>query len=320
MQWKVAPPGQRADRILRWMMRRGFPILAWLAPRVPRIVLVIGAWVVITVVMTIYPAPRRAARINISRLLDLPLDSPAVGRATRKMLHAFGMAWADLFCFGGLDRERILALVRLRQGVERLDAVHATGRGAVLLTAHLGPWEVGAMIVRCLGMPISIVYVPDRFAEAESFRSLLRRGVGGDVEEIPLDLADRLSTLPALRAITAGRLLAMQGDRDFNDRGVPVQFCGRTVRFPAGPLLLARMTGAPVVPAFVVYQPDFSLGVEVGEPFEVARTGDRDADLAAALAHWAAILEDAVHRYPTQWFTFYDFFSDAATEVAEVPT
>ena len=88
------------------------------------------------------------------------------------------------------------------------------GKGAILLTAHLGPWEVGAIIVRSLGMPISIVYVPDRFAEAEHFRSLLRRGAAGDVEEIPLDLDDHLSTLPALRALAAGRLLAMQGDRE----------------------------------------------------------------------------------------------------------
>jgi KDO2-lipid IV(A) lauroyltransferase len=323
MQWWTKAPGERAEALLRWMMRRGFPLLIWLAPRIPRWVLVAGAWLIINVVMVVYPAPKRAARINLGRVLGREPRDPVVGRATRRLVHSFGMAWADLFSLGQMSREALLELVVARDGVELLDRVHADGKGAILLTAHLGPWEVGAIIVRSLGMPISIVYVPDRFAEAEHFRSLLRRGAAGDVEEIPLDLDDHLSTLPALRALAAGRLLAMQGDRDFNGRGTPVSFFGRQVRFPVGPLLLARMTGAPVVPAFVLYRDDFTLAVEVGEAFEVAKTHDRAADVRAALGHWATILEDAVRRHPTQWFTFYDLFTQSAAEppgaVASVP-
>lgn len=312
MQWKLPHPGQRADPLLRWMIRRGFPALAWVAPRVPRPVLVAGAWFVISVVMAIYPAPKRAIRANLAHLLGRAVESREVRRGTRTLLHRFGMAWADLFSLGQLSRERILALVVEKSGVERLDRLHQEGKGAVLLTAHLGPWEVGAIILRSLGMPLSIVYVPDRYAEAEQFRSVLRKGLGGNLEEIPIDLDDQLSTLPALRALAAGRFVAMQGDRDFNDRGVPAFFFGVEVRMPPGPLLLARMTGVPVVPAFVVYREDFTLAVEVGEPFEVARTADRAADLSRALEHWVAILEETARRYPTQWFTFYDFFADAA--------
>lgn len=312
MQWRLPPPSEQAEWLLRWMMRRGFPVLTFLAPRLPRWALILGARFIMTVVKVIYPGLRRAAAGNLSRVMERPLDSPEVRKATRRLMVSFGMSWADLFGFGQLNREQILALVVDREGVDRLDAVFARGKGAVLLTAHLGPWEVGAVILRNLGLPVSIVYVPDRFEDAERFRSTMRRGRDGDVEEIALDLDDQFSTLPALRALTAGRLLAMQGDRDFNNRGTLVPFFGVPVRFPPGPLLLARMTGVPVVPAFVVYRDDFRLAVEVGEPFEVPRTNNREADLAAALARWVGLLEEAVRRHPSQWFTFYDIFADGS--------
>jgi predicted LPLAT superfamily acyltransferase len=77
------------------------------------------------------------------------------------------------------------------------------------------------------------------------------------------------------------------------------------------------MTGAVLVPTFVAYAPDLRFEVEVGEPIEVARTAERERDAREALARWLPVLAAAVRRWPTQWYTFYDFWPVAAAERAE---
>jgi len=159
-----------------------------------------------------------------------------------------------------------------------------------------------------VGLPMAVVYVKDAFEEAERFRSYLRSF--GDVVEIPIRPDERFASLPVLRALEEGRIVAVQGDRDWNDRGVPMPFLGAMARFPVGPFLLARMSGATLLPAFVAYDREHRFELEIGDPIEVARTADREGDARAALEAWLVVLARAVRRWPNQWYTFYDFWPD----------
>jgi KDO2-lipid IV(A) lauroyltransferase len=159
-------------------------------------------------------------------------------------------------------------------------------------------------------LPLSVIYVRDEFEQAERFRSRLRGTV--DVQEIPLDPGDRFSSLPILRAFAQGRLVALQGDRDFNEAHLELPLFGAPVKLPTGPFLLARMTGARVQPTFIAYSPDHRFEVTLEEPIDVARTADRDADIRAAMERWAAVLESGIRRWPTQWYNFHDVWPAAA--------
>jgi len=156
--------------------------------------------------------------------------------------------------------------------------------------------------------------VPDAFGDAEHFRSLLRSFAG--VDEIPIRPEDRFASLPVLRAFAEGKVVALQGDRDFNDRGVRLPFFGAEASFPAGPFHLARMTGARLWPVFIAYAPDYRFEIELGEPIAVERTEDRQGDVRRALERWVTVLEAAIRRWPTQWYTFYDFWSPEEPEAA----
>ena len=68
------------------------------------------------------------------------------------------------------------------------------------------------------------------------------------------------------------------------------------------------MTGAVLLPTFIAYAPDLRFEIVQGEPIAVARTADRDGDVRAAMQVWVETLEGAVRRWPTQWYTFYDFW------------
>jgi len=312
MQWKIAPPGRFAERFNRWAIRRGFPALAWLAPRAPRGFLFFHARWIIALVMTLHARPKRAIARNLGRVLGATPESRRVRRAVREMLRHFAYYWVDLFRFAQLPPERLRSLIvgANDEALAPLLAASEAGERRILVTAHLGNWELGAVLAGRVGLPLSVVYVPDAFGEAEHFRSLLRSF--GDVEEIPIRPRETFASLPILRALGDGRIIALQGDRDFNDRGVELPFFGRPASFPPGPFHLARMTGARLVPVFIAYTRELRFEIELGAPIAVERTTDRDGDVRRALAEWVSVLEDAVRRWPTQWYTFYEFWPSAA--------
>jgi Kdo2-lipid IVA lauroyltransferase/acyltransferase len=306
MQWKIARPGRFASWYHHWAMHHGFPILAYIGPRLPRWFLHLGARVVIWSVMFVHPAPKREIASNLARVLGEPVGSRRVRRATTEMIHNFAYYWIDLFRFTQLPYAASRRLLERVTGAEHVERALASGRGVLLLTAHLGNWELGGYFLRELDAPMSVVYVRDQFADAESFRSFFRRNM--DVDQIAIDPGGTLSSLPVLRALRDGRVVAMQGDRDFNEKGVSLDFFGAPAPFPPGPFLFARMTGVPLIPTFIVYTADYGFEIEFGEPIEVERGGERQRDVRQALERWVATLERAVARWPTQWYTFYDFW------------
>ncbi len=138
MQWKIARPGRFADRFNRWALHRGFPALAWLAPRAPRPLLQLGARFVISVVMGLHHRPKRAIAANLGRVLGLDPSSREVRRAVRTMLRHFAYYWLDLFRFAQLPPAAAAALTTTIEGYDEIARLEATGCPLLLLTGHLG--------------------------------------------------------------------------------------------------------------------------------------------------------------------------------------
>ncbi len=308
MQWKIPRSGEFSERLNRWAIRRGFPILAWIAPRAPRWFLFLHARWIIAVVFFFHSHPKRAIERNLARVLGAAPDSATVRRAVNAMLRHLAYYWVDLFRFPQLPRDRLLALVvgGDERAIDPLRERLAAGERILLMTAHLGNWELGAVMLGQAEVPLAIIYVPDEFEQAEHFRSHLRSM--SNVSEIPLPADDRFASLAVLRAFGEGRVVALQGDRDFRDSGVELSFFGANASFPTGPFHLARMTGAVLLPTFIAYAPDLRFEVVHGATITVARTADRDGDVRAAMEKWVVTLEGAIRRWPTQWYTFYDFW------------
>jgi KDO2-lipid IV(A) lauroyltransferase len=320
MQWKMARPSRLSDRFNHWALRHGFPPLMALAPRLSKRAGHFGARLVIGTVMGLYRSPHRAIDRNLARILDAPQRSQRVRAARRQMIRLFGYSWIDLFRLSQLGPQAAFAEVGEIVGREHLEQARSNANGVILLTAHLGCWEMGGVFLKHLGLPLSVVYVPDAFADVEEARRRLREVSG--VEEIAIQPGSSLASLPVLRALRAGRIVAMQGDRDFNDRGAWADFLGAPAPFPRGPFHLARMTGAALVPCFIAYSTDLRFSLVLEPPITVGSTADREADVREAISRWVPVLEGAVRRWPTQWFTFYDFWPEAkgvapsSTEVA----
>ena len=214
----------------------------------------------------------------------------------RAVFGHFAMCFADLLSTNRTEPRpaRLLAAV---EGGEHLDRAAADGRGVILMTAHLGNWELaGRLLALGEGTPTLVVVAAEPDADVGRFL----RGGPAPVRFVTLGRATAgVSLLGALRR---GELVALQGDRALGTRGdVRVPFFGAPASFPIGPFVLARAAGAPLVPAFCVLAPDRRYRITLGAPIRVGADGER-----RALAAWVAVLEAAVRRHPEQWFNFYD--------------
>lgn len=239
---------------------------------------------------------RRAVEGNLARVLGAAA-SGRLDQAVEETFERFAMCVADLLTLNRQAPERLERALVSVEGDGHVQEALAGGRGAIVLTAHLGNWELGGrLMARRHGRPTHVV------ASAEQDEALERylRPPAAGVSFVTRRSAT--AALPVWAALRRNEVVAMQVDRATGGRGdAAAPFFGALAPFPLGPFLLARASGAPVVPAFCPMTDDGRYRVVVEAPVQVDRGQEQ-----AALETVVRALERAVARHPTQWFNFYD--------------
>jgi len=284
-----------------------FPLSLFLARRLPRRVLRAVLRQTVSRYMQLRPKYTRAISANLAIILGLPVESAGVRRAVKDLLDAHFTAWLDFLHFATRPPEEASRLVESVVGYSRIVDGRDAKNGVLLLTAHLGNWEVGGLMLAEMKQPISVVLVPDIFPAVERARRDLHARAG--ITEIRVDKS-LAPTLAVLRALKANGIVAMQGDRDFSNTGIAVPFFGRDAYFPRGPFLVAMATNATVLPAFIIRTPDGRYRAVVEEPLEIDRGRDREAALRKNVERYVAVLQRYVSATPEQWYCFYPFWED----------
>lgn len=223
---------------------------------------------------------------------------------------------------GSRPRER---LVERTAGGDRFrevwaEATAGTDRGALVVTGHLGNWELAGAAAAGLGIPISAVVKGQRNQRVDRHLAAVRRSLG--VQPIAMRWAGR--GVP--RALDEGRAVALVADQDARDRGVVVPFLGRPASTFRGPAALALRHDVPLLFGTMVREGDgWQLGLEpvAAEPStaEPARpTGEGsvrptgDGPVRALTRAWVAKLEREVRERPEQYFWFHRRWKSAPAE------
>jgi Kdo2-lipid IVA lauroyltransferase/acyltransferase len=174
-------------------------------------------------------------------------------------------------------------------------------RGAVILTAHLGNWELLAYAHGLLGTPVTLVHRAMRnpLVDAEILSIRMRAGTHS--------IAKKAAAREMLRALHRKELVAMAADQNQTRRfGVFVQFFGIAASTTPGPARLAMLTGAPVYPVFLIRESETERHRIVVLPeVEMVRTGDREADIVTNTQRCTRVIERMVREYPEQWIWFH---------------
>jgi lauroyl/myristoyl acyltransferase len=249
-----------------------------------------------------------AVRDNVAQVLSTRPDAPEVERIARRVIRNHAYAWVDFFHYGQRPPEVAFRNFATLEGEAHLEQLLKTDRGVILLTAHAGNYELGGLLLKALGMEVHAVYKPDRFEAVERLRTRIRRQ--GGVIGVPVDGVG-FSTLPLLKLLREGKLVGMQGDRDFSMNGLPIEFFGRIAHFPRGPWELAAMTGAPVIASFFFMDEELRFHARFFEPIYVdGARGERMTSIERGMRTYVAQLEDLIRQHPDQWYCFYPFWDD----------
>jgi len=224
-----------------------------------------------------------------------------INRIRRNTFRNFAKYLVDFFRFSKLDNTYINKHIKV-ENREFLDEALKKGKGAITLTAHLGNWELGGVIISLLGYNFSAVALPHQNKKVNDFFNNQRASKG--IKVIPLGNAVR----QCLSVLKNNEVLALVGDRDFSGKGIVMDFFNRPTFFPEGPAAFSLKTGACIVPGFMVRNSNDGFTLRFEKPLELVSTGDKQKDLNKIIGHYKLIFEDYIRRYPDQWYMFRRFW------------
>jgi len=227
-----------------------------------------------------------------------------------KHFYAFGRAL--------IDRTAVLAGQTKNysftfDGEQHLRDAAAQGRGVLLLTAHVGNWEVAGQLLSRLGVPVNVTGFDK---EAPAIRAMLNRAQASQkFQLIPLT-GTATDAIPLVAALRRGEVVAMLGDRAYGSPAARVKFLGDEAEFPVGAYVLAAIAGAPTVQVFSLREPGghyHFFGFPAMPPTRPAHH-ERDAHLKSCAQQFASNLESIVRRDPFQWYNFFPFWKKTSAE------
>ena len=185
------------------------------------------------------------------------------------------------------------------KGVEHVEAARAAGRGAVLVGAHMANWELGGAAMSYRGAPVLAIVQPHPNPRVHRF--FVSQRERHNYRVLPVGHAAR----PILRHLTANGLVAMLGDRPYGEEGLEIDFFGHAALLPTGPARLALITGAELIPWFVLRRFDDSFMIAFEPPIPRPAAGSRRERALTMTQAFARVLETYVRENPSQWLNFY---------------
>jgi lauroyl/myristoyl acyltransferase len=294
-----------AGLLARFLVRGVFwrQFLRWAVANVPGWIeaVVIGSW---SLFFLLWGPGRRGVMRNLTAILP-------GSTAAANFLRCYRVFWNYAWTITENARFHELHAVPDWQleGFENLEAMESGG-GAILLTAHMGSYDLGAYVfAEISSRRIVMVRAPERDPATGQFEA----EHAGRAVEVELNTEGTELALDLLHALRDGALAAIQGDRiEGKISGIPVTLFGKAMEVPAGPFALAMTARVPIYPIFVMRRGRRLYRLRVDAPIVVTRSRDRNADLAKAAAAWSATLESVIRDGWYQWFAFEPFSPELA--------
>jgi KDO2-lipid IV(A) lauroyltransferase len=187
------------------------------------------------------------------------------------------------------------------------DELLSEGRGIIALGGHFGNWELGGVALRQLrGFPLSVVGRPEASAAVGHLRQRMRESLGIETIEI----GQMLDTALQLRRVLGQNgIVAMLADRHLGRDRVEVSFFGRPTWFLRSPAMIASLSGAPMLPCFMLRQHDGRFVAVCDRPIRIDRSLPVDDGVRRATQMFAGQLEERIRAQPHLWYQFYRYWS-----------
>jgi KDO2-lipid IV(A) lauroyltransferase len=240
---------------------------------------------------------RRIVRRNLG-FVHPEWSLPQIRRFSKRNFQHYGITCVEILQLAFSSREDVVDRSRVRGEVNLLRALK-DNRGVILISAHLGNHEVGVQYLSC-HLHQSIVGVAKKMRHKPLNRWLhdLRTRFGNRI-------IYKKGALPEMtKTLRKGGLLALLIDQSRQFLGVDVDFLGHRATATPAVALLALRCKSPVLPVFCYRESDGILTLDVGAPLDIRRTKNLRYDLQRNTQIMTDAIEDAVRKYPEQWFWY----------------
>jgi Kdo2-lipid IVA lauroyltransferase/acyltransferase len=192
-------------------------------------------------------------------------------------------------------------------GGAKIDQCLAAGNGLIVWTAHVGNWEFASRLLAMHG-PVNVA----RVVEDNPAEITLRNLMASERLKI-VDLKGGVAaTIELLQALRRNEIVAIQGDRVYQRHTFDVPFFSQPTSFPLGPFLLSQVSGAPVLPVFVIRRSWLRYHTLMGELISAVPSRvtcrDDDAALYEAMCQAVGFLEKTLTTHYDQWMNFFDLW------------
>jgi len=260
------------------------------------------------VVFRLWREKRQVWQKNLAVVLGKSAQDPVVKKTVRQMLHKYGLYLCDYMQMYRLLKGGARYLIPELHGMAHLQGALRSGKGAVLITAHLGHWELGSVLLTLRNCPLYVITLRDPEKKIQDFRDQARASMG--VRSIHIDPKRFETVLQAVRLLKENCFVALLADRWESGKKTKVRFFDQEVYFPVGAAALALASGAPLIPAYTILQDNGRYATCVEEPIWVTRQPGLETSqlLNQTTQELARVFEKAIARYPDQWYHFFDYW------------
>lgn len=234
-------------------------------------------------------------------LASLQTAFPGMGEAERLRLARatwknIGRNLFEVVGWRGWSREKILAQVARVEGWDHVDKALQRGKGALVVTGHLGNWELlgSYMASRHKTSGVAQHLYDPRFDELMNRFRIEKLGAFAIIKR-------GMALRGILGALRENQMILALCDQDSGQDGVFVPFFGKLAWTQSGVMRIAQKTGAALVPAFMVRGADGRFEVHAEGEIPIPSTGDKEKDIVEATRRITEVIEKYVRAYPDQW-------------------
>ncbi len=242
---------------------------------------------------------RRLTIKNLSWVFGHEKSPDEIRQMAKKVFKTLGRNGAEIFQLNKILRPDPYRYITVK-GLEHLERALAKGKGAIIVTGHIGCWELLGGFFPMIGYDFAAVGTRLYDLRLDAILVKNRASVGMKVIE------RSTGARQIYKYLQAGGLVGILIDQDTRVDSVFVDFMGKPTYTPVGPVTFALRLGTPIVPAAIHLQPDNRHEIEVYEEIEIEKTGDPEQDRIINTQKCSKAIEKMIFKDPIQWVWLHD--------------
>jgi KDO2-lipid IV(A) lauroyltransferase len=269
--------------------------IAWFFNHLPRPWAITCGRILGVMLSIVFPYRKDVARSNL-RLAFPDYSSKQRRDILRRTYQHFGVMLVDFFRIPSMTQDELVSIIEFND--DQIRKVMKGGQGALIMSAHIGNWELIVPMLVKNGYPLVPIMVSQR-GPGGLFIKSIRDSIGSQW------ISKKASARTMLRLLREGKFLGLAGDQDSRKSGIWVTFFGQPASRPRGGAVFAIQSGAPMLAGWCILMDDNHYQLNYTPIPTENLSIDREEATQELIQRYISALEAVIRQYPNQYFWFH---------------